>query len=314
MWELARHDRSALRHGVEPIFIIGHWQSGHSPFQFLMAQDPRLGFVSTLHCALPAAFLTVGPFIRRFLKRRLPESRIADSLPLDIDSPQGDDMGLASLSPLSFYHAYVFPQQAERIFRRAVLLEDVSMRQMRRWQRTYRRFLGKVAMATGCRQIIARNASNTGRIPQLLEAFPNAKFIHVYRNPYHVFVGTNERMVRLLDLWSLQRWEPADIREQTLSFYERLMRRYFETRELIPRDRLVEIRYEDFAERPLEIMEQAYQALNLGSFQEVRPAAQAYISENNHLPAGNQLPKSGDTSEIARRWGFAIDQLGYDRL
>lgn len=313
-FETARYGSRSARYEFEPVFLIGHWQSGHSPVHYLLAQDPQFGYVSTAHCALPAAFQTLQPLIKRVLKKRLPKNRVADSLSVGIGSPQGDDMGLAGLSELSFYHAYIFPRSAESTFEKAALLEGVSPGAVARWQRTYRRFLGRVAAATGRQRLIARNATNTGRIAQLLEAFPNSRFIHVYRNPYHVFTGTCERMFNLAGLWSLQKWDTSAVREQTLSFYERLMQRYFETRDLIPSENLVEIRYEDFESAPLETMEHTYRALRLGDFAEVREQAAAYLETSHGEPAGQELPCAADVAEITRRWGFSIDRLGYDRL
>eukprot|EP00913_Durusdinium_trenchii_P008905 g8371.t1 len=226
----------------------------------------------------------------------------------------GDDMGMAGLSELSFYHAYIFPRTAESTFRRAVLLDGLSPAAIRKWQGTYRRFLGKVAEATQREQIISRNATNTGRIPQLLEVFPDARFIHVYRNPYHVFAGTCERMHNLAGLWSLQTWDPSRVREQTLTFYEQVMRRYFATKDEIPAENLVEIRYEDFEQNQLETMETVYRALRLGDYSDVRERALAYLESNRGEPAGQKLPGAADIAEINRCWGFAIDRLGYERV
>ena len=55
-------------------------------------------------------------------------------MPLGYDTPQGEDMAMMGLSELSFYHAYSFPKAAEKIFRTAILLEDVSEHQIRRWE------------------------------------------------------------------------------------------------------------------------------------------------------------------------------------
>ena len=99
-----------------PIFICGHWQSGHSLAQQLFACDPRFATLRLRHAVQPAACLTMQPILRRFLQRRLPEHRLADELPLHLDAPQGDDLALGLLTGLSFYNAWYFPLMPPQCF------------------------------------------------------------------------------------------------------------------------------------------------------------------------------------------------------
>lgn len=316
-WESIRYRGRLARVELDPapVFIIGHWQAGHSPVHYLLSRDPRFGAVTLLHCAMPAGFLTLKRPLARFLRRRLPQDRLVDSLPAGLQAPQGDDMALAGLSDLSFYHAYSFPRQAERTFRRAVLLEDLSERAVRRWLGSYVHFLRKVAFDTGRPRLLLRNASNTGRIPLLLRRFPQARFIHVYRNPYQIYAALAQRWQGLLSAWALQEYTLERMEEHTLQFFELLMRRYFQDRREIPKGQLVEVRHEDFEADPLGAAEALYRELNLPEFEEARGPMQNYLATRTGSLGGGEVRLSDDEiARVTQRWGFAIDQWGYAPL
>jgi hypothetical protein len=111
---------------------------------------------------------------------------------------------MANLTELSIYHGYSFPRSYEALFRRSVLFEDVSAEELLEWKQCYRRLLQKVAWHTGRPRLLSRNAANTGRVRQLLELFPNAKFIHLHRNPYRVFAAQEPKWRSLCEQWALQ--------------------------------------------------------------------------------------------------------------
>ncbi|MDB4637898.1 sulfotransferase, partial [bacterium] len=51
LWERIRFHPSISRLELdpEPVFIVGHWQTGTSPLQFLLAQDEQFSYLDTLH-------------------------------------------------------------------------------------------------------------------------------------------------------------------------------------------------------------------------------------------------------------------------
>jgi len=312
-YEHRRHGARITRTTIDPspIFLIGHWQAGHSLLHYLLACDPQFGQVSLAHCLLPSSFLTMRPLLRRLLAGRLPSTRGVDTLPLGLDAPQGDDFALANLSELSFYHCYVFPEDADRIFRRSVLLEDVTPDALRAWRAHYTWLMRKVAYDTGRARLVLRNASNTARIRELLTMFPTAKFIHVYRNPFTVYAALTQRWQALLSTWALQPFDLHAMEQHTLAFYEQTMQRYFTDRALIPAGNLVEVRHEALAADPLDTLASLYRDLDLTGFDDARPRLARYLADHpGAVGAGHPL----DPSVVARirtRWGFALEQLGY---
>jgi hypothetical protein len=201
--------------------------------------------------------------MKAFLRPKIPEKRFMDNIPASIDTPQEEDFGMSALSSCSCYHFFFFPSKAEKIFRKTVLFEGISKRELEAWTRTYRYFLTKVTYDVGGRTLILKNPANTGRIRELIKIFPEAKFVHIYRNPYVGFYSAVNLWEKMLEEWSLQNYDMDGVEKNILLFYRLVMKRYFEDKSLIHENNLVEVRYEDLEKRPLQVLQEIYERLNI---------------------------------------------------
>lgn len=314
LYEKWRYGKSIARVELhpEPVFIIGHWQAGHSLLHSLMCQDDQFGHVTLLHSVLPRCFLALEPLARKFLKNRLGKTRRVDSFSLSLDAPQGDDMALAGLSDVSIYHAYTFPRHAVEAFQRAVLLEGLSPDELARWRQTYLSFLQKVAWHTGRSRLLLRNATNTGRIPEILKIFPQAKFIHLHRNPYAVYAAQARRWSELLGLWALQDELPQSGDDLVFNFYCQMLERYFRDAESLPPHQRIEVEHEDLLNSPLKTLREIYNQLEIPGFERAEPRVSAGLEKETGRLAGDATDLDEATRElVARRWRFAFDRWGY---
>lgn len=326
-WESLRHESRAKQIELHPapVFIIGHWQSGHSLMHELMANDPQFAVVRLLHSVLPKCWVTLEPCVQQFLAKRLNRTRHVDDLPLSLDAPQGDDFAMASLSDISIYHAYTFPRAAELAFRRAVLLEGLSDEEVHQWQQTYRSFLQKVAWFTAksrrldespsratSYRLLSRNGTNTGRIPRVLEMFPQAKFIHLVRNPYHVYAAQSQRWRELTALWGLQSVPLESLTSHAVGCYQAMLQKYLADRNQIPVGQLAEVQYEELLENPMSTLESVYSQLALSGFDELRSRLDNAASARPGKLAGHDSTLSEQEREIvANEWRFAFEAFGY---
>src|SRR6185503_18547298 len=57
------------------------------------------------------------------------------------------------------------------------------------WKSSLRTFLQKLTFKYR-RPLIVKSPGHTGRIKLLLEMFPDARFVHIHRDPYTVFQST----------------------------------------------------------------------------------------------------------------------------
>ena len=309
VWFSRRLSRTQIR---EPIFLIGHWQSGHSLLHHYLCRDPRAGYVDAIHCAIPSNFLLLRSLVSRLLRKRLPATRQADSTPLRLLSPQGDDMMMAGLSELSNYHAYYFPCAIERVIERSVFFDGLGDAEIETRMRRYHNALRRVAYDTGKTRLVLRNAANTARIRQLLRLFPDAKFVHLYRNPFHVYVAERDKWRGLVEAFGLQKPDYDRIDACIVGIYKRLLCRLFEDQSLISPSQFFEIRYEDLLSEPLQALRDLYRQLDLSGFDEARDEFERYAANPSVRLAGTD---SKITPEIIRlvetHWNFTIQRWGY---
>jgi hypothetical protein len=314
IWESLRHHPAARRTKIEPIFIVGQWQSGLSPLQFLLANDPQFAYLNLYNAEFPWSNIStkgvVGPIVARATRGK---SRGSDSFKLHLGLPQGSDWPMASGTDLSFYHAYVFPQRAEEIFRRSILFEGVSSAGVARWRRLYRFLIQKIAYKHQRTRVVLRNASDTGRIRHLLEEFPEAKFIHVIRNPFTTIQATIERWSGMCGNWALQTYDLDVLRRQTFEMYELAMRRFYEDEPRIPPGNLVTVRYEQILSEPLDVLRRVYEQFGIPGFEEMRPRFEQHLAaEQGELAGHAGFDLTADEQNwIRERLGFVFDKMGY---
>jgi hypothetical protein len=141
---LSRRMRAALQTPLQPpLFLLGHWRSGTMHLHNLLVCDSQFGYCSTAHVASSGAFLTVPNWVCRALRRRVPTRRPMDNVDFGWESPQEEDLALARLCELSFFHCFFFPERAEEIFRQAVLMECPAAQ--KRWKQQYDRLLRRLS-------------------------------------------------------------------------------------------------------------------------------------------------------------------------
>lgn len=319
LWERVRYGRRIRSTAIHPspIFIIGHWRSGTTHLHNLMCQDKNLGYLSTFQAMAPGFCLVGERAIKQFLakqaKSRYP-TRLIDNIPLSFDAPQEDEFALANMSPRSFLHAFTFPQQAQDFFGRYVLFDDPSEAALSQWIDTYVTLLRKATLSNGGKRLVVKNCAHTARIKTLLDLFPDAKFIHIHRNPYHVFLSTLHMHRTVLPRSQLQEIEPDQVETHVLRFYDQLMRRFLTDRSLIPTGNLVEIRFEDLEESPLAQLRYVYDGLGLPGFAAAEAGFRSYIDSVADYRKNAYELDGSVIAKVNQHWQLAFDQWGYDRL
>ena len=317
--EKLRYGRRVRRAQIHPspIFIIGHWRSGTTYLHNLLCQDAALGFVSTFQTMAPGFCLLGEGTIKRGLSRlaraRYP-TRLIDNIPLDLDAPQEDEFAIANMTTLSFLHGFTLPRQAEAFFARSVLLEGLSERAVARRLRSHETVLRKATIRSSGRRLVLKNCASTGHIKALLRLFPDARFIHIYRNPYHVFLSTLHLHRTVLPRSQLQHSSADSVEQRVLRFYKKLLRAYLRDRSAIPPGRLVEVRFEDLETEPLEQLRRVYEELSLPGFAQAEDRFRSHIASVADYRKNTYTLDEHAIAAVNRHWGFAFEQWGYTRL
>jgi hypothetical protein len=304
--------RQPLRHA--PVFIVGHWRSGTTHLHNLMAQDHRFGVVSMYQAIAPGCTLLGGRWLKRLLARVVPEQRPMDRMRWPVDAPQEEEIPLGKMLPYSFYVQFLFPRRARALFRRYVLLEGAPRRAAAEWKRQYDRLLRRASIHAGGRRLLLKNPVNTARIPLLLELYPDARFIHIHRNPHDVYPSALHLHRSLLAFTALEHVADGEIEETVLALYETMMRRFLTDRASIPERQLIDVAFADLERDPLGVLARVYAHLGLPDFQTVRPHMERYLEAERDYRKNEFRRTTDETRRVEGRWGFAFEAFGYPRL
>jgi hypothetical protein len=293
-----------------PLFIIGHWRSGTTYLHELLCQDPQFCYVSLWNTLVPDSFLILDP-IKKFLSRFLPSERPMDAIKVDMDGPYEDEAALAVLNPWSFFHCLHFPRNAEEQYLKSIHFNDMTSEEKNQWKTTYLKFIKTVTLANQGKRFLSKNPPNTARITTLLELFPEAKFIHIYRSPYKVYLSTKKMRQNVLDKLALQNASEEEVEQQVIRNYIRLMNSYFEQKEQIPNDNLVEIKYEDLTSNPIEQVKKIYSTLKLTGFEDAFPEMKKYLEKQSEYKTNVYIIDDKIVHHVNKNWKFTIDRWNY---
>ncbi|NNF20434.1 MAG: sulfotransferase, partial [Saprospiraceae bacterium] len=180
------------------------------------------------------------------------------------------------------------------------------------WKNTYDQLLRKTAFISGKQKIISKNPVNTGRIQVLLEMYPDAKFIFIYRNPDSVFRSTKKFYQILFEILSFQNYDLKKQEQLILDLYKNIMKDYLAQRENIPKGQLAEVRFEEFINDPLNTIKDIYEQLSLGQYENVKPYFKDHLSDIEKKGTNNQHSIAVNESKIIRKeWAFAFKEWSY---
>jgi hypothetical protein len=180
-----------------------------------------------------------------------------------------------------------------------------------KWKATYQQFIKTITLANHGKRLLSKNPPNTARITALLELFPEANFIHIYRNPYKVYLSTKKMRQNVLDKLALQKASQEDIEQQVINNYIRLMSSYFEQQKKIQKDKLVEIQYEDLITNPMEQVKKIYSTFKLPNFEDALPKMKNYLEKQSDYKTNVYAIDDKIVQHVNKNWKFTIDRWKY---
>lgn len=301
----------------QPVFVIGHWRTGTTFLHQLMCKDKNFGYVTTFQSLAPDLFFTGDHILKPWLARTatwLHPTRVIDNIPLLMDAPQEDEFAIANLSPYSFLHSYTLPNRAKELFEKYVFFQGISKQEQLGWQDVFLTILRKATIGSCGKPLIIKNPANSARIQTLLHLFPQARFIHIIRNPYEVYRSTLHVFETILPKAQIQEVDFRQIEDLVLDVYVKLMQKYLADRDLIDEGKLVEIRYEDFEKRPIEQMEYIYAKLALPDFRQALPDFSAYLHSVGAYRKNLYRLTQDDIKRVNQNLRFAFETWGYEQV
>jgi hypothetical protein len=318
-YEKIAYSRKIEHHKLQqdPIFIIGHWRSGTSFLQYLLAQDPQFGFMNKFQVVFPDIFLSSEDILKSVVNL-IPESLnlIRDaqnmSINLELDSPSEIEIALTTMiSPTSLHWGHIFPKQCERYFDKYLCLDDISSKEVQQWKDDYRHLIKKTSLKHNGRQLLIKSPGNACRMTALQNMYPNARFIFIHRNPYDVFYSSRKLWNTLLDNLGLQDFDKSERDSEIITVYKKLMSRYLRQRNQIPEKQLAEIRFSDFVSNPTRELQDAYNQLNIDGFEQAQPYFEQFLNEKTGGKSSHYDYEPHIIEQINDHWEFAFEQWNY---
>jgi len=79
----------------------------------------------------------------------------------------------------------------------------------------------------------------------------------------------------------------------------------------IPSNQLFEISFQQLEEKPMLILEELYQNLDIQDFEQARPKFEKYLKSVNHYKKNKHQINKNQLNELLTEWAFFMDVLNY---
>jgi omega-hydroxy-beta-dihydromenaquinone-9 sulfotransferase len=293
----------------DPIFIIGHWRSGSTYLHQLMSKNSELKAPSLFEVAIPKGFLSSGAYYRPVFSAMLSEHRPMDNVKMGFDEPQEDEYAFYRLSNYSPLEYLIFPPD------RSFPLSNLSSflpegKERKRWAEAVRFYYRKLHFKSR-KRIISKNPFNSLRIPELISLFPNARFIHIYRNPLIVVPSTIHMFSIVQKQNCLNGNGTIPTVEEITRLYDRVISEIKYSFSQIPPVCYTEIKFEEFEVDPVKSLQKIYEKFNVPFGDDQQKKLYQFLSENGNYRKNTYQLTDQDRDYITENLRHHMEQDGY---
>jgi len=293
----------------DPLFILGHWRTGTTWLHELLALDPRHRAPTTYECLNPNHTLLTEGWLKRCTQFVLPAHRPPDAMAVGWDLPQEDEFALMNLGLPSIYTGIAFPNQPWPD-QASLELDTLSPADLGRWVDRWSNFLRGLLLRRPGR-LVLKSPQHTLRLPTLERVFPHAKYVYLVRDPRSVIPSTIKLWKSLSSVHGYGTPMRETLVDDVLSLFQRMDERFEQTRGLVPDQRLIVLRYEDFIRDPVAELRRIYEQFNLGDFTAAESRLREAVASKADYKPNRHPPDEALQAKIAAACGAYADRFGY---
>lgn len=298
----------------DPLFILGHWRSGTTFVHNIFAQDSRFCYTTTYQTVFPHLMLFGQPMFKKTMGWLMPDKRPTDNMELAPDLPQEEEFALSNALPYTFYNFWYYPKYWQDYADRYLTFKNITAEELNAFMDAFEQLIRiSCACTTGGQTYLSKNPPHTGRIKAILSRYPNAKFIYLMRNPYTVFESTRSFFTNTIKPLQFHYITEQEMEQNILTTYVKLYRAYQEQKTAIPKNNLIEIKFEDFEKNAFDMTEKAYKQLDLPPFENTRQAIREYTEKKKGYKKNKYQYKPQTIQLVNENWGFALEDWGYEK-
>ena len=294
-----------------PLIILGHDRSGTTHLLNLMSLDSQFSYTRPSQMIFPGCCILFDKAIGFFLSV-VDYRRPFDNMEVGPGSPQDDEVPMVKLTPHCEYHKYSFPRNYKFWLDTYVFSFSTQSPAFEEWKNIYLATLRKAAVLMNKERSLLKSPATMANLNVVLALFPNAKFVHIKRNPYNVIPSQIHLHKTMAEKYGLETVSDDQITEFALHQYKGYMEGFLHDQHLITAENYIEIRYEEFVEDRMHWLHEIYEKLELGDFSKHASKLQDYIDTIGNYEPHHFHEDPILKNKIASQLAFAFIALGYE--
>lgn len=295
---------------LEIVFIIGHWRSGTTFIHEMLCLNQNFNFPTTYACMNPQVFPMTEAAI---LKHTGVHSslRPMDNMSISLASPQEDEFALLALGGRSPYEGLLFPKAIERGIA-AADPNDLSEPEMQEWVSVFSRFINQVSNRKPECPIILKSPTHSYRVKLLSRLYPDARFIHIVRNPLDVYNSTLNMWQKLCSLYALTDLPDENVLSRNVIFnWNRMEEKLNAAIPSVRKENYLLVHYENLIAHPEKEIERIYAKFRLKGFTTTLPDIKSYLASRTHFKKNQFELAPVKANEVFLAWKHIFNKYGY---
>jgi len=295
---------------VKPLFIIGHWRSGTTLLHYLLSQDDQFAYPTIYQVSNPHTFLVRGATQNNDSNKNQALKRPMDDILITSSSPGEDEFAISVTSLRSPIIGWSFPRR-EAFYDQFLTFEGVQDDVVEEWISTLKTFYQKLCYMHQ-NPLLLKSPPHTARIKILLDMFPDARFIHIHRNPYKVFQSTYKLYRTAIPNSYLQNPKSGSPIEGILKRYANMYDNYFDSIKLLGVGQIIDLSFEEFIKDMIGTIQKIYNHLDLKGYDQAEQKFMRYIATiADHKPSEYETLPDTYRNEVSIRWRQSFEQWKY---
>ncbi|MGY8807025.1 MAG: sulfotransferase family protein [Gammaproteobacteria bacterium] len=177
----------------------------------------------------------------------------------------------------------------------------------------HKRFFQALELNGKPKRWLLKDPSHIGHIPEILQTYPNAKFVHIHRDPADS-VGSFCSLTKNVRSAFSKKVNTRDIGKTVIDFWNHNLNKGMEDRKELAPDQIIDINYHDFIKSPLMQVKNIYHQLNFDMTIENENAIEHYLSKDqiNSKPSHQYSLTEFGLDETIIKEQFRDYMLNYD--